>query len=246
MIKKIIPVLPLRDIVVFPNMVAPLFVGREQSVNALNQVMTGDKKIFLLSQKNSKVDNPDKENLYSLGTVAKIIQLLKLPDGTLKVLVEGIQRAKVNKINFNKEFITASITEIHQKTKKNSNIKALQKLIIEQFVEFQKINKKVSQDVINNVKTFNDPDKIVDIITSNISISLSQKQEILEITNTEDRLNKVYGYLVSEIDSYQVEKKIKGRVKRQMEKTQKEYYLNEQMKAIQKELGDNEDLDEID
>ncbi len=245
MAKNLLPVLPLRDIVVFPNMVAPLFVGREQSVNALNHVMTGDKKIFLLSQKNSKVDNPDKENLYSFGTVAKVIQLLKLPDGTLKVLVEGIQRAKVNKINFNKEFITASISEINQKTKKNTNIRALQKLIIEQFVEFQKINKKVSLDVINNVKTLNEPDKIVDIIVSNISISLSQKQEILEIIETEERLNKVYGYLVSEIDSFQVEKKIKGRVKRQMEKTQKEYYLNEQMKAIQKELGDNEDLDEI-
>ncbi|MDC3075400.1 endopeptidase La, partial [Pelagibacteraceae bacterium] len=245
MVKNLIPVLPLRDIVVFPNMVAPLFVGREQSVNALNNVMTGDKKIFLLSQKNSKVDNPNKENLYSLGTIAKVIQLLKLPDGTLKVLVEGIQRAKVNKINFNKEFITASVTEINKKTKKNSNIRALQKLIIEQFVEFQKINKKVSLDVINNVKALNDPDKIVDIIVSNISISLSQKQEILEIINSEERLNKVYGYLVSEIDSFQVEKKIKGRVKRQMEKTQKEYYLNEQMKAIQKELGENEDLDEI-
>ena len=245
MLKNQIPVLPLRDIVVFPNMVAPLFVGREQSVNALNHVMKGDKKIFLLSQKNSKVDNPNKENLYSVGTVAKIIQLLKLPDGTLKVLVEGIQRAKVNNISFNKEFITASITEITQKIKKNSNIRALQKLTTEQFVEFQKINKKVSLDVINNVRTFNDPDKIVDVIISNISISLSQKQEILEIINTEDRLNKVYGYLVSEIDSFQVEKKIKGRVKRQMEKTQKEYYLNEQMKAIQKELGENEDLDEI-
>ena len=245
MLRNQIPVLPLRDIVVFPNMVAPLFVGREQSVNALNDVMTGDKKIFLLSQKNSKIDNPNKENLYSFGTVAKIIQLLKLPDGTLKVLVEGIQRAKVNKIYFNKEFITASITEINLKTKKNSNVRALQKLIIEQFIEFQKINKKVSLDVINNVKTFNDPDKIVDVIVSNISISLSQKQEILEIINTEDRLNKVYGYLVSEIDSFQVEKKIKGRVKRQMEKTQKEYYLNEQMKAIQKELGENDDLDEI-
>ncbi len=245
MIKNPIPVLPLRDIVVFPNMVAPLFVGREQSVNALNHVMTGDKKIFLLSQKNSKVDNPNKDNLYSFGTVAKIIQLLKLPDGTLKVLVEGLQRAKVKKINFNKEFITASITEINQKNKKNSNIRALQKLIIEQFVEFQKINKKVSLDVINNVKTLNDPDKIVDIIISNISISLSQKQEILEIINSEERLNKIYAYLVSEIDSFQVEKKIKGRVKRQMEKTQKEYYLNEQMKAIQKELGENEDLDEI-
>ncbi len=245
MAKNLLPVLPLRDIVVFPNMVAPLFVGRQQSVNALNHVMTGDKKIFLLSQKNSKVDNPDKENLYSFGTVAKVIQLLKLPDGTLKVLVEGMQRAKVNKINFNKEFITASISEINQKTKKNTNIRALQKLIIEQFIEFQKINKKVSLDVINRVKTLSDPDKIVDIIVSNISISLTQKQEILEIIKTEERLNKVYGYLVSEIDSFQVEKKIKGRVKRQMEKTQKEYYLNEQMKAIQKELGDNEDLDEI-
>ena len=245
MVKYRIPVLPLRDIVVFPNMVAPLFVGREQSVNALNHVMTGDKKIFLLSQKNSKIDNPNKENLYSFGTIAKIIQLLKLPDGTLKVLVEGIQRAKINKIIFNKEFITASFTEINYKTKKNSNIRALQKLIIEQFVEFHKINKKVSLDVINNVKKLNDPDKIVDLISSNISISLSQKQEILEIINTEERLNKIYGYLVSEIDSFQVEKKIKGRVKRQMEKTQKEYYLNEQMKAIQKELGENEDLDEI-
>ena len=243
--KNLIPVLPLRDIVVFPNMVAPLFVGREQSVNALNHVMKGDKKIFLLSQKNSKVDNPNKENLYSFGTVAKIIQLLKLPDGTLKVLVEGIQRAKANQINFNKEYITASITEINNKTKKNSNIKAIHKLIVEQFTEFQKINKKVSLDVVNNVKLSNNPDKIVDIIVSNISISISQKQEILEITNTEERLNKIYGYLVSEIDSFQVEKKIKGRVKRQMEKTQKEYYLNEQMKAIQKELGENEDLDEI-
>ncbi len=245
MVKNNIPVLPLRDIVVFPNMIAPLFVGREQSVNALNNVMNSDKKIFLLSQKNSKVDNPNKDNLYSFGTIAKVIQLLKLPDGTLKVLVEGMYRAKVEKINFSREFISASIKEITQKPKKTSNIKALQKLIIEQFVEFQKINKKVSLDVINNIKVINEPDKIVDIIASNISISLPQKQEILEIINTEDRLSKVYGYLVSEIDSFQVEKKIKGRVKRQMEKTQKEYYLNEQMKAIQKELGENEDLDEI-
>ena len=125
--KKLIPVLPLRDIVVFPNMVAPLFVGREQSVNALNYVMTGDKKIFLLSQKNSKVDIPDKQNLYSFGTVAKIIQLLKLPDGTLKVLVEGIERAKVNKINLNKDFITASISVINQKTKKNFKYKSFAK-----------------------------------------------------------------------------------------------------------------------
>ena len=245
MIKSIIPVLPLRDIVVFPHMVAPLFVGRKQSVNALNNVMSGDKKIFLLSQKNSDIDNPTKDNLYNYGTVAKVLQLLKLPDGTLKVLVEGLYRAKISKIDFNRDFITSTIVEIKNSPKKNSNVKALQKLIIEQFEEYQKINKKVAIDLVNNLKSFNDANKIADVIVANLNISLEQKQEILEMEHIEERLNKIYGYLVSEIDSFQVEKKIKGRVKRQMEKTQKEYYLNEQMKAIQKELGDNEDLDEI-
>ena len=245
MIKTILPVLPLRDIVVFPHMVAPLFVGRKQSVNALNAVMTGDKKIFLLSQKSSDIDNPNEKNLYSYGTVAKVLQLLKLPDGTLKVLVEGIYRAKVSKLDFNKDYLIATIKEIKNLNKKSSSIKALQKLITEQFEEYQKINKKVPIDLVNNIKTFNEPNKIADVIVANINISLEQKQEILEIENIEDGLNKIYGYIVSEIDSFQVEKKIKGRVKRQMEKTQKEYYLNEQMKAIQKELGENDDLDEI-
>ncbi len=245
MIKSLLPILPLRDIVVLPHMVAPLFVGRKQSVNALNAVMTGDKKIFLVSQKSSEIDNPNEKNLYKYGTVAKILQLLKLPDGTLKVLVEGLHRAKVTKFNFNKDYAIATISEIKSTSKKNSGIKALQKLTIEQFEDYQKINKKVSIDLVNNIKVFSDPNKIVDVIVANINISLEQKQEILEIENTEDRLNKVYGYLVSEIDSFQVEKKIKGRVKRQMEKTQKEYYLNEQMKAIQKELGENEEIDEI-
>ncbi len=245
MYKLSLPVLPLRDIVVFPQLVAPLFVGRKQSVNALNNVMTTDKKIFLLSQKSSEIDNPIQKNLYSYGTVAKVLQLLKLPDGTLKVLVEGIYRAKVSKINFNKDFITASVIEIKNTTKKNSNLRALQKLVLEQFEEYQKINKKIQIDLVNSIKTLTEPNKIVDIISANINISIEQKQEILEIENTEDRLNKIYGYLLSEIDSFQVEKKIKGRVKRQMEKTQKEYYLNEQMKAIQKELGENEDIDEI-
>ena len=245
MIKTTIPVLPLRDIVVFPHMVAPLFVGRKQSVNALNSVMSGDKKIFLLSQKNSEIDNPNKENLYKYGTVAKILQLLKLPDGTLKVLVEGLYRAKVSKLDFNKDFTLATISDFKVSIKKTSKIKALQKLVIEQFEEYQKINKKINVDLVNNIKNFTDPNKIVDVIVSNLNISIDQKQEILEIEQIEDRLNKIYGHLVSEIDSFQVEKKIKGRVKRQMEKTQKEYYLNEQMKAIQKELGENEDLDEI-
>ncbi len=245
MIKTILPVLPLRDIVVFPHMVAPLFVGRKQSVNALNAVMVGDKKIFLLSQKNSEIDNPSEKNLYSYGTVGKVLQLLKLPDGTLKVLVEGLYRSKVTKLNFNKDYTIATISELKNTNKKNSNIKALQKLVVEQFEEYQKINKKVPLDLVNNIKTFNDANKITDVIVANINISLEQKQEILEIERIEDRLNKVYGHLVSEIDSFQVEKKIKGRVKRQMEKTQKEYYLNEQMKAIQKELGENEDIDEV-
>ena len=239
------PVLPLRDIVVFPHLVAPLFVGRKQSVNALNNVMSSDKKIFLLSQKSSEIDKPNQKNLYKYGTVAKVLQLLKLPDGTLKVLVEGIYRAKVNRLNLNKDFISASVIEIKNNYRKNLNLKALQKLVIEQFEEYQKINKKIQMDLVNNIKNFNEPNKIADIIAANINISIEQKQEMLEIENAEDRLNKIYGYLLSEIDSFQVEKKIKGRVKRQMEKTQKEYYLNEQMKAIQKELGENDDIDEI-
>ena len=245
MIKTIIPVLPLRDIVVFPNMVAPLFVGRKQSVNALNTVMAGDKKIFLLTQKNSDIDNPVEENLYKYGTIAKVIQLLKLPDGTLKVLVEGLYKAKVEKIVFNKDFTIATITEVKNNEKKSVKLKALQKLIIEQFEEYQKINKKITIDLVSNIKSMSDTNKVSDTIVANLNISLDQKQEILEFDKLEDKLNKIYGYLVSEIDSFQVEKKIKGRVKRQMEKTQKEYYLNEQMKAIQKELGDNEEVDEI-
>ncbi len=245
MIKPIIPVLPLRDIVVFPNMVAPLFVGRKQSVNALDSVMSNDRKIFLLTQKNSDVDNPNEDNLHSYGTVAKVLQLLKLPDGTLKVLVEGLFRAKVNKLTFNKEFIVATFSQVKENNKKSTKTKALLKLIIEQFIEYQKINKKVPLDLVNNIKSLSDPYKVSDLISANLNISLNEKQKILEIINIDDKLNKIYKFIASEIDSFQVEKKIKGRVKRQMEKTQKEYYLNEQMKAIQKELGENEDIDEI-
>ena len=243
--KKIIPVLPLRDIVVFPHMVAPLFVGRKQSVNALNSVMTGDKKIFLLTQKNSEVDNPNESNLYKFGTIAKVLQLLKLPDGTIKVLVEGLERSIVDKINIDKDFITANISSIDTSYKINTNIKALIKIVIEQFEAYHKINKKIPIDIVNNLKTYSEGNKISDVVTVNLNITLAQKQELLELISLEERLVKIYAYLVSEIDSFQVEKKIKGRVKRQMEKTQKEYYLNEQMKAIQKELGDTEDLDDI-
>tara|TARA_Y100000590_G_scaffold470379_1_gene664293 strand:- start:476 stop:2869 length:2394 start_codon:yes stop_codon:yes gene_type:complete len=245
MIKKTLPVLPLRDIVVFPHMVAPLFVGRKQSVNALNHVMIGEKKILLLAQKSSEIDNPTNSDLYNYGTVGKVLQLLKLPDGTIKVLVEGLQRAKVDKINNNKDFLSANFSYISNSYKQSSNIKALLKIVVEQFEAYTKINKKIPSDVYNNIKSYTDPNKISDVITVNLNINLNQKQEILEIISLEKRLDKIYSYLVSEIDSLQVEKKIKGRVKRQMEKTQKEYYLNEQMKAIQKELGDSDDLDDI-
>ena len=166
MTKLNLPVLPLRDIVVFPHMVAPLFVGRKQSVNALNNVMIADKKILLLSQKNSEIDNPSEKNLYTYGTIAKVLQLLKLPDGTLKVLVEGISRAKVSSLSFNKDFINATIFEIKNTKKNNSNIKELQKLIIEQFQDYQKINKKVSIDVVNN-KIITDSNKIADVLRQN-------------------------------------------------------------------------------
>ncbi len=240
-----IPVLPLRDIVVFPHMVAPLFVGRKLSINALNQVMTSDKKILLITQKKSIIDNPSSIDLYNFGTIAKILQLLKLPDGTIKVLVEGLERVEAKNISEGKEFITANYSTIKGDNRLNPKVKALTKIVVDQFESYQKINKKVPIEIINNIRLYSEPDKIADIIIANLNIDIKQKQELLEIKSTEVRLNKVYNYLISEINTLQVEKKIRGRVKRQMEKTQKEYYLNEQMKAIQKELGDKEDFDDI-
>ena len=245
MIKQQIPVLPLRDIVVFPHMVAPLFVGRQPSVKALNNVMTKDKKILLITQKNSEVDSPKPENLYKCGTLAKVLQLLKLPDGTIKVLVEGFERVRILSIEDSGDFLRASYSILSVKEKNTANIMALAKIIKDQFESYQKINKKISIDVVNNIKTYNDFNKLADVVIANLNINLPQKQKLLETKSLESRLDKIYGYLVSEIDALQVEKKIKGRVKRQMEKTQKEYYLNEQMKAIQKELGDIEDIDDI-
>ena len=240
-----IPVLPLRDIVVFPGMVAPLFVGRKQSVNALNHAMSLDKKIFLLAQKNSETDNPNKSDLYECGTVAKVLQLLKLPDGTIKVLVEGTSRAKLMTLNTSSDFLSAKIKTVDTKFKNNNNLKALVKVVLEQFEDYAKVNKKIPSEVISNLSSMTDAYKIADVVSINLTINMEQKQELLEMFNLEERLNKIHLYLVSEIDSFQMEKKIKGRVKRQMEKTQKEYYLNEQMKAIQKELGDNDDSDDV-
>ncbi len=240
-----IPVLPLRDIVVFPHMVAPLFVGRKPSVNALNNVMIKDKKILLVTQINPEVDSPNSEHLYKVGTLAKVLQLLKLPDGTIKVLVEGLERVNIKEFISKNDYLIANYSLLKIKSKNNSNIRALIKIILDQFESYQKINKKISPEIINNLKTYNDYNKFTDVVIANLNINLNQKQELLETTSLEKSLDKVYGYLIAEIDSMQIEKKIKGRVKRQMEKTQKEYYLNEQMKAIQKELGDNDEVDDI-
>ena len=240
-----VPVLPLRDIVVFPHMVAPLFVGRKQSVNALNNVMTKDKKILLVTQINPEVDSPNSDHLYKVGTLAKVLQLLKLPDGTIKVLVEGLDRVNINEFDSKNDFLIANYSLLKIKSQNNSNIRALIKIILEQFESYQKINKKISPEIISNLKSYNDYNKLADVVIANLNINLTQKQELLETVSLEKSLDKIYGYLIAEIDSMQIEKKIKGRVKRQMEKTQKEYYLNEQMKAIQKELGDNDEVDDI-
>ena len=194
--KNIIPLLPLRDIVVFPNMVAPLFVGRKPSINALNFVMAKDKKILLVTQKNSDIDNPNPEDLYTVGTLAKVLQLLKLPDGTIKVLVEGLERVVLDKFSISNDFITANYSILKIKNNKSNNIKALSKIIIEQFELYQKVNKKISSEVINNIKTYSDNNKLADVVISNLNINLNQKQELLEISSLEKRLDKIYGYFL--------------------------------------------------
>ena len=201
------PVLPLRDIVVFPEMVAPLFVGRKLSVNALNNVMLGDKKIVLITQKNSEVENPKSDDLYKIGTLAKVVQLLKLPDGTIKVLVEGMERIKIRDVENNSDFLSANYSIIKISEKISSKVKALMKIVIDQFESYHKINKKITVEMLSNIRTYTDPNKLADIITVNLNIQLNQKQELLEISNIEQRLEKINSYLVSEIDTIQVEKK---------------------------------------
>ncbi len=242
---NILPVLPLRDIVVFPNMVVPLFVGRETSIRALSEVMKNNKKILLISQKDSNTDIPKSNDLYKIGTIANVLQLLKLPDGTLKVLVEGQNKVKINKYLDNPNFLLANYSIAKNSTKSQSECKAYLKLILNLFESYTNINKKISSEVFSNVKLIKDFDIFSYNIVPHLNIDLSDKQKLLEELTTDKRLEKIYSYLESEINSLNVEKKIKGRVKRQMEKTQREYYLNEQMKAIQKELGDGDESNDI-
>ena len=242
MSKNRIPVLPLRDIVVFPHMVVPLFVGRDKSVTALEKVMAGDKKIMLIAQKSASIDDPKKEDLFDFGTIANVLQLLKLPDGTVKVLVEGIQRASINIFYENEDCLESDIDlidEIIDSTDKK--LRALTKSITDQFAKYVNLNKKIPPEVIGSINEIDDLGKLSDTVASHLSIKLSDKQEILESMDIHFRFEKILNFIDAELDVMQVEKKIRGRVKTQMEKTQREYYLNEQMKAIQKELGENEE-----
>jgi ATP-dependent Lon protease len=235
------PVLPLRDIVVFPHMIVPLFVGRDKSVRALEDVMQDDKQILLVAQKNAAQDDPTPADIFSVGTIGTVLQLLKLPDGTVKVLVEGGQRAQVLRYNDNEEFFQAYAEEIEEEGSEEKEVEALSRTAVSQFEQYIKLNRKIPPEVLVSINQIDEASKLADTIASHLNLKIPEKQELLEIHNTRERLEKIYSYMEGEIGVMQVEKRIRNRVKRQMEKTQREYYLNEQMKAIQKELGDSED-----
>ena len=236
-----LPLLPLRDIVVFPNMVIPLFVGRDKSINALNEVMKKEKKIILVTQKNSEVDDPTKNDVFTYGCESNILQLLKLPDGTVKVLVEGINRVKITDYTDNKDFITCSYEKVSDQINKDEDLMQTALSAVKKLEKLTSINKKISSETINNIKVLKDPSKIADNIASHLNASISEKQQIFETQDVKKRLNLIIKIMENETSIIGVEKRIRGRVKTQMEKTQREYYLNEQLKAIQKELGEIED-----
>ncbi|HEY0901155.1 MAG TPA: endopeptidase La [Micavibrio sp.] len=242
-----LPVLPLRDIVVFPHMIVPLFVGREKSVKALEAVMHEGKQIILLTQKSPAVDDPAPSDLYEVGTLGTILQMLKLPDGTVKVLVEGNRRIKVTNYTRTDTHLEAQMTEMPEDTApKDPELEALARAVASQFEQYVKLNKKIPPEVIVSVNQIEDSEKLADTIAAHLTLKIEEKQNLLEAATVAARLEQIYGFMEGEIGVLQVEKRIRSRVKRQMEKTQREYYLNEQMKAIQKELGEGEDgVDEI-
>ena len=238
---EVYPVLPLRDIVVFPHMIVPLFVGREKSVRALEDVMKDDKQILLIAQRNAADDDPSSDDIYEVGTISTVLQLLKLPDGTVKVLVEGVARARVIRFSENDEFFEVYADVMPEKESEEAEIEALSRSVVSQFEQYLKLNKKVSPEALVSVNQIEEYGKLVDTIASHLALKIPKKQELLEVDVVSERMEKVISFMEGEIGVLQVEKKIRSRVKRQMEKTQREYYLNEQLKAIQKELGESEE-----
>jgi len=237
----VLPVLPLRDVVVYPHMVIPLFVGREKSINALEAAMAEDKQILLVAQKSATQDDPEQGDIYTIGSLSTILQLLKLPDGTVKVLVEGAQRAEISRFVSDDPFFKAEIAVLPQEKLDEREAEVLSRSVIAQFDQYVKLNKKVPPEILTSLAGIDDPDRLADTVAAHMSLKIEEKQKILEIRSARERLEHLIGLMESEIDLLQVEKRIRNRVKRQMEKSQREYYLNEQMKAIQKELGELED-----
>jgi ATP-dependent Lon protease len=236
------PLLPLRDIVIFPNMVAPLFVGREKSIKALEHAMGQGKTIFLATQKKAKTDNPTEKDIFRVGAVATILQLLRLPDGTVKALVEGKERGKIAQFLSNDDFFMVQVNSIEEQTEQNVQIEALMRSTVQAFEKYAKLNKKISQEMVLSVSSIEEPGRLADTIASHMPFKIEYKQKLLEAIPQFDRLEMLYAYISGEIEIIQTEQRIKGRVKKQMEKTQREYYLNEQMRAIQKEMGEKDDF----
>ncbi|EKD70638.1 MAG: hypothetical protein ACD_46C00464G0004 [uncultured bacterium] len=237
-----VPVLPLRDVVVYPFMVVPLFVGRERSIKALEVAMAADKQILLATQKNATDDQPNEKSIYQVGTLATILQLLKLPDGTVKVLVEGVRRGSIKRFIENQEYFLADVEVIEETNTGDKEVEIFVRSLRSQFEQYVKLNRKIPAEIMASILAIEDGSRLGDTIAAHLAIKLDEKQKLLEMTNLPKRLEKLMGLLESEIDLLQVEKKIRGRVKRQMERTQREYYLNEQIKAIQKELNEIENV----
>nr|MBA3696459.1 LON peptidase substrate-binding domain-containing protein [Methylotenera sp.] len=243
----LLPILPLRDVVVYPHLVIPLFVGRTKSVKALEIASDSNKQILLVAQKSANKDEPDAEDLYEVGTVATVLQMLKLPDGTVKVLVEGVQRAKVTDFTETEECFAAR-AELIPDSESDNEIQALMRTVFTQFDQYVKLNKKIPPEILTSLATIDEAGRLADTIAAHLTLKLDEKQKILEMFSVAERLEHLLRLMEGEIDILQVEKRIRGRVKRQMEKTQREYYLNEQVKAIQKELGEqdeNADMEEL-
>jgi len=243
---KDFPMLPLRDVVVYPQLVIPLFVGRDKSISAIEKANNGDKKILLVAQKTAGQDEPEIKDLYTIGTVASILQMLKLPDGTVKVLVEGLERANIKKFDDSGKFWTADIELVKVREKKDKKTLAFMRSVFSQFEQYVKLNKKIPPEILTSLTSIIEPGRLADSIAANLTLKLSEKQKILETFDIKSRLELLLNIMESEIDILQVEKRIRGRVKRQMEKSQREYYLNEQVKAIQKELGEQDDAADLD
>ncbi len=237
-----LPVLPLRDVVVYPHVVIPLFVGREKSVRALDMAMEGDKRILLVAQRSPDIDDPQAGDLYPIGTVATVLQLLKLPDGTIKVLVEGVSRAEVIGYGERDGVMTGHVRGLEPAyTRERREIEVVSRSLVSMFEQFVKLNRKIPPELLTTLSGIDDTSRLADTIAMHLSIRLQDKQRVLETADVADRLEMLLGFVDGEIDVQQIEKRIRGRVKSQMEKSQREYYLNEQMKAIQKELGESED-----